>query len=221
MKTDVVSRQMGNGRTMGDYLLLAGPATRPERLLTCLGHHPDIVALSDGRLTQRLYAAARDGVRRHRSSAVDAEAMDVVSHGRAEGGAALRRLYAEARAATGSPIVILHDPAGPMFPFLQPPELSLLVLVRGAESAAAVIGAVGIERVVAAAQDALAAFQAKVAGFGIPHDRIVTIEEDRLDADPEAGLAEVCRTLGASSDAAAVAAMFAPAWLDVRSEGGA
>lgn len=206
---------------MGDYLLLAGPATQPQRLMTCLGRHRKVSAIYDVQLGQRLYGAARARVRHHRSKPGGARLLDSVSHGRAEGGAAFMRMYEEARVAFDTPVVILHDPAGPVFPFLQPPAVTLLVLVRTAESAAAVIGAYGVERVVAAARDALVAFKSRVAAFGIPVDRIVTVEEDRLDADPRIGLSDLCRVLGVASDPATVAGMIAPASVDARSKTGA
>ncbi|EDP65042.1 hypothetical protein BAL199_21839 [alpha proteobacterium BAL199] len=140
--------------------------------------------------------------------------------GRAEGAAELGRLFASVRAASGARVVILHDPSGPLFPFQDPPPVSLLVLVRNAEAAAAAIGAIGIERVIAAARDALTAFQARVGGFGVPLERIITVEEDRLEADPAAGLAEICQTLGVASDAASVSAMREPPRVDVRFERG-
>jgi len=205
---------------MRNCLLLAGPATQPERLLVCLARHPEVAAVSDKHLSQRLYGAARTSVRQCRSSAADDRPADLISHGRAEGGAELMRLYEQVRTAARAPVVVLHDPDGPMFPFLEPPPVSLLVLVRSAESAAAVIGACGIERVVSAARDALAAFKTRVGGFGVPADRLLTIEEDRLDADPEAGMAEVCRMLGVASDPATVAAMLSPLPDDVRLMGG-
>ncbi len=195
---------------MRNCLLLAGPATQPERLLVCLARHSEVTAVSDEHLSQRLYGAARTSVRQCRSATVDDRPVDLISHGRAEGGAELMRLFEQARSAAGAPVVILHDPDGPMFPFLEPPPVSLLVLVRSAESAAAVIGACGIERVVSAARDALAAFKTRVGGFGVPADRLLTIEEDRLDADPATGMAEVCRMLGVASDPATVAAMLSP-----------
>ena len=205
---------------MRNCLLLAGPATQPERLLVCLARHPEIAAVSDKHLSQRLYGAARTSVRQCRSAAADDRPTDLISHGRAEGGAELMRLFEQVRSAAGAPVVVLHDPDGPMFPFLEPPPVSLLVLVRSAESAAAVIGACGIERVVSAAREALAAFKARVGGFGVPAERLLTIEEDRLDADPQAGMAEVCRMLGVASDPATVAGMLWPLPDDVRLMGG-
>lgn len=206
---------------MGDYLLLAGPATQPERLLAYLASHPDIAAVSDSQLGQRLYTAARSRVRRYRSSESGGELLDAVSHGRSAGGAAFMRFYEEARAASGASVVVLHDPSGPLFPFPEPPPIALLVLVRTAESAAAVVGAHGIERVVAAARDALSAFTSRVSGFGVPVERILTVEEDRLESDPERGLGEVCRMLGVADDRRTVTAMLAPSPVDARSETGA
>lgn len=205
---------------MRNCLLLAGPATQPERLLVCLARHPEVTTVSDKHLSQRLYGAARASVRECRSAATDDRRVDLVSHGRAEGGAELMRLFGQVRAAAGAPVVILHDPDGPMFPFLEPPPVSLLVLVRSAESAAAVIGACGIERVVSAAREALTAFRTRVGGFGVPADRLLTVEEDRLDADPATGMAEVCRMLGVASDPATVAAMLSPLPDGVRLMGG-
>lgn len=186
-----------------------------------LGRHPDVSAISTQNLSQQLFFAARDRIRERRTHQSDAGSSDLVAVGRAEGDAALLDAYAKVRAASGARAVVLHDPSGPMFPFLEPPAVSLLVLVRNAEAAAAAIGAIGVERVVAAARDALVAFNARVAGFGIPADRIITVEEDRLEADPDAGLGELCRILGVDADPAIRAAMLAPAAVDVRFEGGA
>jgi hypothetical protein len=214
-----VTRNWGN-RRMGDILLLAGPATRPDELLVCLGRHPEIAAVPAVDIGQRLFRAARARIRSSRANPEGAKPLDLVSLGRTEGAAELSRLFAGVRAESGARIVIFHDPSGPLFPFQDPPPISLLVLVRNAEAAAAAIGAIGIERVIAAARDALAAFQARVGGFGVPIDRIITIQEDRLEADPAAGLAEICQTLGVASDAATVSAMREPPRVDVRRERG-
>lgn len=209
----------GNGCRPNNVLLMAGPATRPDHLLTLLGRHPDIAAAANVDVGQRLFRAARSTIRKSRSGVDGFETRDLVGLGRAEGAAELSRLYEGVRAESGAEVVVLHDPSGPLFPFPGPPDVSLLVLVRNAEAAAAAIGAIGIERVIAAARDALSAFQARVAGFGVSVDRLVTVEEDRLIADPEIGLAEICRTLGVAFDAATVSAMLAPARLDARFEG--
>lgn len=205
-----------------DFLLLAGPATRPARFLSILGRHPEIAAVSRTGIGGLLYGAARASIRAYRRSDVEPSGQDVVKHGRLEGQRALAELFAATRAAAGSvDVAVLHDPAGPVFPFLDLPGVSLLVLVRNAEAAAAAIGAVGVERVVAAARDALTAFRARVTSFGIPPERLVTVEEDRLEADPAAGLVEVCRMLGVAADAATIAALLDPGRVDARSGGGA
>lgn len=205
-----------------NFLMLAGPATQPAPFLRVLHQHPGIVAVSKAGVANHLFAAARVSIRAYRSAGGEPSVQDVVSHGRTEGRLALGRLFRSVRgSAAGADVVILHDPSGPLFPFLEPPDVSLLVLVRNAEAAAAAIGAVGVERVVAAARDALVTFKCRVASFGVPLERIVTVEEDRLEADPEASLAEVCRMLGVAADPATVAAMLAPDRVDARSEGGA
>jgi len=201
-----------------DFLLVAGPASRPAALLRNLSHHPEIVAPPPMSIGMALHQAARVAMRSEPAGDFPA----TVAVGRQNGGIALAQLFQSVRADAGdAAVVILHDPSGPLFPFLEPPAVSLLVLVRNAEAAAAAIGAVGIERVVAAARDALTAFQARVASFGIPVERLVSIEEDRLDADPEAGLAEVCRILGVAADPATIAAMLDPERVDVRARGDA
>lgn len=206
---------------MDDFLLLAGPATQPQRLMRYLGRHPEVAAIRADGLSQRLYEAARADVRRYRSTAADAGLLDTVSHGRAGGGAAFMRLYAEARAAFGARAVVVHEPAGPAFPFQEPPPVSLLVLVRTAESAAAVIGARGVERVVAAARDGLAAFKARVDEFAMPPERVLTVEEDRLDGDPAGSLGEICRMLGVAADDRIVAGLMDHVRIDARTTGGA
>lgn len=201
-----------------NFLLVGGPASRPTVLLRRLSLHPEIAAPPPMSIGMALHQAARAAMRGGRTS----DFPTTVSIGRHNGGLALAQLFRSARQGSASAeVVILHDPAGPLFPFLDPPAVSLLVLVRNAEAAAAAIGAVGVERVVAAARDALTAFRARVAAFGIPPERMVTVEEDRLDADPAAGLAEVCRMLGVAADAATIAAMLDAARVDARSGGGA
>ena len=206
---------------MGDHLLLAGLATQPDRLLARLRRHPEIATVAEADVGQRLYQAARTVIRHRRSAAGTSEPGDLVSRGRAEGGRALTRLFSDVRAASGARAVILHDPSGPLFPFLEPPAVSLVVLSRSAESAAAAIGAAGVARVVDAARDAMAAFEGRVASFGVPAARTVTIDEDQLEDDPAAALAGFCRAIGVAADPETVSALLAPAPVDVRSKGGA
>lgn len=94
-----------------------------------------------------------------------------------------------------------------MFPFLNPPGVDLLVLLRDAESAARVIGGAGMSQVVDAARRALHAFERRIASFGIGEDRIFTVDEERLQREPGAVWPEICRLIGVDVAADAVASM--------------
>lgn len=145
-----------------------------------------------------------------------------VAVGRQTGTAALAKLFRDARGNwDGAQVVVLHDPSGPLFPFLQPPEVSLLVLTRSPESMAAAMGASGVERVISAAREGLAAAAARVSAFGIPPERIVAVDQDRFDRDPAACLSEVCVHLDVAAGGETVASMLGIARIDARTGGGA
>lgn len=190
---------------MRNFLLLPGPVTDPHRFLAELGSHPEVAALPPVALGNALHAVARRAV-----DAADDGGRDggtLLTRAREEGGAALADHFAKLRVTTGRPVVVLYDPSGPLFPFLNPPDLDLLVLRRDPESAALAVGGGGISRVVDAAREALDAFDRRVAGFGLREDRVVTIDEARLRDLPETVWEEICRTMGIDAAPSAVASM--------------
>jgi hypothetical protein len=190
---------------MRNVLLVAGPVTDPHRFMAELGTHPDIAAVPPVTLGNALHAVARRAVDAATDGRRSGEAL--LTHAREEGGAALASYFARLRSATGRSVIVLHDPSGPMFPFLNPPGVDLLVLTRDAAAAAQAVGGGGISRVVEAARRALDAFERRVAGFGLSDDRIMTVDEDRLRREPETGWPEICRMLGVDAGADAVASM--------------
>lgn len=193
---------------MRNILLIAGPVTDPHRFMSELGCHCDIAALPPVTLGNTLHAVARRAVSAASGGSRSGDALLTLA--REEGGAALASYFTTLRASTGKSAIILHDPSGPMFPFLNPPGIELLILTRNAESAAVSIGAGGIDRVIDAARKALESFERRVAGFGIGPDRIHTVDEEDLRRDPQALWPEICRTLGVDDSAEAVEAMIRP-----------
>ncbi|MEQ9329900.1 hypothetical protein [Thalassobaculum sp.] len=201
-----------------DFLLIAGPATQPGPFLQHLDRHPQVVAPSPMSIGMALHQAARSAMRGTPREDFPA----TVAVGRQTGATALASLFRDARnSRTGAQVAILHDPSGPLFPFLDPPDVSLLVLTRSPESMAAAIGAVGVDRVISAAREALASAAARVSAFGIPPERIFAVDQDRFDLDPSACLGEVCLHLDVAADRMAVASMLDPARIDARTKGGA
>lgn len=190
---------------MRNILLIPGPVTDPHRFLAELGGHPEIAALPPVTLGNALHAVARKTVDAATDGGRTGDAL--LTRAREEGGAALAGYFARLRAATGRPVIVLYDPSGPMFPFLNPPDLDLLVLRRDAESAALTVGGGGMARVVEAARDALDAFERRVAGFGLPEDRTMTVDEERLRRVPETVWREICRTIGIDAGASVVASL--------------
>jgi len=193
---------------MRNVLLVAGPVTDAQRLMAELGRHPDVAALPPVTLSNALHAVARRAV----DAASDGQRRgdSLLTLAREEGGVALAAYFASLRESTGRPAVVLHDPSGPLFPFLNPPGVDLLVLTRDAESAAVVIGAGGVPRVIEAARMALDGFQRRVDGFGMDRERIHTVNEERLRRDPQAAWREICRMLDIDAGEQAVAAMARP-----------
>lgn len=193
---------------MRNILLIAGPVTEPNRFLSELGCHPDIAALPPVTLGNTLHAVARRAVSAASGGNRSGDALLTLA--REEGGAALASYFATLRASTGKSAIILHDPSGPMFPFLNPPGIDLLVLTRNAESAAVAVGAGAIARVVDAARKALESFDRRVAGFGVGPDRLHTVDEEALRRNPTALWPEICRKVGVDDSAEAVDAMVRP-----------
>ncbi len=201
-----------------DFLLIAGPATQPRPVLRSLDLHPEIVAPPPLSIGMALHQAARVAMR----GAPREDFPATVAVGRQTGAAALAGLFREARrSSAGAGVAILHDPSGPLFPFLEPPEISILVLTRSPESMAEAIGASGVERVVSAAREALAVALSRVEAFGVPPQRVVAVDQDRFDRDPAGCLGDLCRGLDVAADAGTVAAMLDLARIDVRTKGGA
>jgi|GEM_PF-884836 len=201
-----------------DFLLIAGPATQPGALLRCLDLHPQIVAPPPMSIGMALHRAARTAMRG--SSREDFPAT--VAVGRQTGTTVLAGLFQDARkSCAGVHVAILHDPSGPLFPFLEPPEISLVILSRSPESMAAAIGASGVELVVSAAREALAVARSRVSAFGIPLERTVAVDQDHFDFDPAACLGDVCRALDVAADGVTVASMLEFARIDARTKGGA
>lgn len=193
---------------MRNILLIAGPVTDPRRFMAELGCHPDIAALPPVTLGNTLHAVARRAV--SAASTGDRSGDALLTLAREEGGAALASYFTTLRASTGKSAIVLHDPSGPMFPFLNPPDIDLLVLTRDAESAARTVGAGAITRVVEAARKALESFERRVTGFGVGAERIHTVDEDELRRDPRALWPEICRRIGVDDGVAAVDAMARP-----------
>lgn len=194
---------------MRNILLIAGPVTDPHRFMSELGHHPEIAALPPVTLGNALHAVARRAV--DAASGGERSGDALLTLAREQGGAALADYFTKLRSSTGRPAIILHDPSGPMFPFLNPPDIHLLVLTRDPESAAVAVGAGTISRVIDAARKALEAFERRITGFGISQDRIHTVDEERLRREPEAMWPEICRMLGVDDGEQAVAAVARPA----------
>ena len=194
---------------MRNMLLIAGPVTDPHRFMSELGGHPDIAALPPVTLGNSLHAVARKAVSAASSGACSGDALLTLA--REEGGSALASYFARVRAATGKQAIVLHDPSGPLFPFLDPPGVDLLVLTRQAESAAVAIGAGAIDRVVEAARRALDSFDRRIAGFGVGADRIHTVDEEDLRQDPQGLWPEICRRIGVDDSVEAVQGMIRPA----------
>lgn len=193
---------------MRNILLIAGPVTDPHRFMSELGCHPDIAALPPVTLGNTLHAVARRAV--SAASGGDRSGDALLTLAREEGGAALASYFTTLRASTGKPAIVLHDPSGPMFPFLNPPDIDLLVLTRTAESAAVAVGAGAIARVIDAAHKALESFERRVAGFGVSADRIHMVDEEALRRDPRGLWPEICRQIGVDDGIDAVDAMVRP-----------
>ena len=193
---------------MRNVLLIAGPVTDPHRFLSELGCHPDVAALPPVTLSNALHAVARRSM--HTVSQTYGTADCQVTRAREEGGAALSSYFTALRRSTGRRAIVLHDPSGPMFPFLNPPDLDLLILTRNPESAAVEVGAGAISRVVDAASKALEAFEARVSGFGIGAERIHAVDEEDLRRDPRAWWPRICRMIGVDDDSQAIDAMVRP-----------
>ena len=82
-----------------------------------------------------------------------------------------------------------------MFPFSEPPDITLLLLVRDAQSAAAALGAVGVSKVEDVLREAINRFRDRVNAF----DPAGTMGYDRdgwFIADPSGFDADLCRMLG-------------------------
>jgi len=188
-----------------NYLLLAGPTTEPLAFLERLDRHPEISAPPPVSLGEALHGAARRAVQAARADG--SERDDVVRIGRLTGAQALESAFARVRAARRSEAVVLHDPNGPRFPLTRAVDVSLLVLVRDAEAAAAALGAIQVERVVQAAREAVQTFRDRVSAFRFPRDRVLTVEEDRLVRHPDSVDREICRMLGVAGTSDAVSAM--------------
>jgi hypothetical protein len=140
---------------------------------------------------------------------------DLLNLGRAQGGAALVAYYDRVRETAGRDVVVLHDPSGPMFPFLEPPDVDLLILERSADAVALAVGAGGVQRVIESAHDVVDAFRRRVAAFGISAERTHRVADDVLWREPRAVWPEVCRFLGLPHDDALIDAMTAgaqPKW---------
>ena len=193
---------------MRNILLIAGPVTDPNRFMSELGRHPDIAALPPVTLGNTLHAVARRAVSAASGGRWSGDALLTLA--REEGGQALASYFATLRASTGKPAIILHDPSGPMFPFLNPPGIELLVLTRNAESAAVSVGAGGIARVIDAAGKALESFDRRVAGFGVDPECIHTVDEEDLRRHPQSVWSEICRRLDVDDSVATVDAMTRP-----------
>ena len=187
-------------------------------MLRCLNLHPEIVSPPPLSIGMALHHAARSAMRQGSRNDIPT----TVAVGRRTGAMALAALFQDARRGRpGSRVAILHDPTGPLFPFLDPPEISLLVLTRSAAAMAAAIGAAGVERVVTAASDALTAAQSRVSSFGLPPERTITIDQDSFDGDPAPCLAELCDRLYVAGDAGTIASMLDLARIDACTKGGA
>ncbi len=194
---------------MRNILLIAGPVTDPNRFMAELGCHPDIAALPPVTLGNTLHAVARRAVSAAAGGARSGDALLTLA--REEGSAALTSYFTTLRSSTGKSAIVLHDPSGPMFPFLNPPDIDLLVLTRTAESAAQAVGAGTIARVVEAAHKALESFDRRVAGFGVGAERVHTVDEDALRRDPHALWPQICRSIGVDAGPDAIEAMARPA----------
>lgn len=193
---------------MRNMLLVAGPVTDPKRFMLELGRHPDVAALPPVTLSNALHAVARRAV--YAAANSDRSGTALMTLAREEGGAALASYFTSLREATGKPVVVLHDPSGPLFPFMNPPGIDLLVLTRDPESAAVTAGAGGIPRVIEAARTALEGFERRLEAFGMSPDRVHRIDEERLRRDPRPVWSQLCATLGVDAGEQAVAALARP-----------
>lgn len=182
--------------------------TDPRGLVARLDRHPMISAPPGVALGNVLHGAARhalaeDGRGRHAGE-------DLLTLAQSQGGAALASCFSAIRRTTGAPVVVLFDAEGPLFPFLDPPDVEVLALTRTPEAVAVALGAGGIQRVIDAARQAVEAFDRRIDGMGVPASRIQTVDEDHLKDRPHVAWPALCRRLGVADDASALGDMIAP-----------
>jgi len=199
---------------MRNAVIVATAGTEPTALLALLGQHPEIVAPPALGLSTLLHGTSRDIVRALRSGPAGAQPTSAdyrnsIELARRTCGSAIDLVFSQLRESAPVSTVVVWDPHGLAYPFIDPPDIHVVLLTREPASAARrLAGGVHLEEITASVEQQVACAIARPRAWGLSEERILRIDEDNLvkqDARGGTGaLHQLLRFLNVASDAAAV-----------------
>jgi hypothetical protein len=199
---------------MRNAVIVATAGTDPTALLALLGQHPEIVAPPALGLSTLLHGTSRDIVRTLRvgrcgAQPAPADYRNSIEFARRTCGSAIDLVFSRLRESTPASTVVVWDPDGLAYPFIEPPDIHVVLLTREPESAARCLaGGVRLAEITASIEEQVACAVARPRAWGLPEEHVLRVDEDNLVKQGAqggtAGLQRLLRFLNVTSDAAAV-----------------
>ena len=199
---------------MRNAVIVATAGTEPTALLALLGQHPEIVAPPALGLSTLLHGTSRDIVRtlragRSGAQPTRADYRNSIELARRACGSTIDLVFSRLRESAPASTVVVWDPDGLAYPFIEPPDLHVVLPTREPASAAQrLAGGVHLAEITASIEEQIACAVARPRAWGLPEEHVLRIEEDSLAKQDTrggtGGLQQLLRFLNVASDAAAI-----------------
>lgn len=195
---------------MRNAVIVATAGTDPIALVALLGRHPEIFAPAALRLSALLHGTSR-GIVRALKPGPKAEPpvpfpvahLDTIDLARKTCCSTVDLVFAQLRGTAPASTVIVWDPDGLSYPFIDPPDIHIVLLTRDPASAARrLTGGIRFDELSSVVGNQIAEAIARPRIWGLADERVRQIDEDSLN--DTATLRQLLEFLDVASDPAAM-----------------
>lgn len=195
---------------MRNAVIVATAGTDPIALASLLGQHPEIIAPAALRLSVLLHGTSRGIVRALKFGPTGelprpfpVARLDTIDLARKTCCSTVDLVFAQLRGTALASTVVVWDPDGLSYPFIDPPDIHIVLLTRDPAAAARrLTGGVCFDEVSRVVKNQIAEAIARPGTWGLADERVHLLDEDSLS--DAAALRRLLEFLNVASDAAAI-----------------